>query len=169
MEGRQAIKPRFILVDTNVWLDYYLGFRSGHRESIELLDLANDLDIVVLCPVTTTKDLFYLIAADFKREYRRQHDGVLDSGAAAAAGETAWACLRNLEEIATAVGCDQSDVSLARVQRSLHEDYEDNLVIAAAQRANADLLVTNDEHLVRHSPVAALTCDDAVKYLHSLL
>ena len=33
------------------------------------------------------------------------------------------------------VACDQADVWMARKQRCLHEDYEDNLVVAAAQRA----------------------------------
>lgn len=157
-----------MLIDTNVWLDYYLGFRTGHRSALALLDMANNLDILLLCAVTTTKDLFYLIAADFKHSYRQAHDGLLTPEGARAATEVAWACLRNLEEVATAVGCDQSDVWLARAQRSLHEDYEDNLIIAAAQRADADLLVTNDAGLVRHSPVAALTCDDALKYLNGL-
>lgn len=163
-----AAVPRSLVIDTNVWLDYYLGFRAGHRNAVELLDVANALDVTLLCSVTATKDLFYLIAADFKREYRRCHDGALSPDGAAAATEVAWACLRNLEEIATAVGCDQSDVWMARAQRCLHEDYEDNLVIAAAQRSGADLLVTNDESLVRHSPVAALTCEDALLYLRSL-
>lgn len=154
-----------MVVDTNVWLDYFLGFRAGHRDSVELLDLTNKLGIALLCSATTTKDLFYLISSDFKREYRLRHDGALTPEGAAAASEVAWACLKNLEEIATVVGCDQSDVWLARVQRSLHEDYEDNLVIAAVQRADADWLVTNDDALVRHSPVAALTCQDALAYL----
>lgn len=109
--------------------------------------------------------MLYLINSDFKREYRRRHDGALTPEGAAAASEVAWACLKNLEEIATVVGCDQSDVWLARAQRSLHEDYEDNLVIAAVQRADADWLVTNDDALVRHIPVAALTCQDALAYL----
>lgn len=154
-----------MVIDTNVWLDYFLGFRAGHRDAVELLNIANELEIAPLCAATTTKDLFYLISADFKRAYRCSHGGALTPEGAAAASEVAWACLKNLEEIATVVGCDQSDVWLARVQRSLHEDYEDNLVIAAVQRADADWLVTNDETLVRHSPVAALTCQDALAYL----
>ena len=160
-----AGRPKSVVIDTNVWLDYFLGFRAGHRDAVELLDLANGLGIAPLCSATTTKDLFYLISFDFKREYRRRHDGALTAEGAAAASEVAWACLKNLEEIATVVGCDQSDVWLARVQRSLHEDYEDNLVIAAVQRADADWLVTNDDALVRHSPVAALMCQDALAYL----
>ncbi len=34
------------------------------------------------------------------------------------------------------------------------------MVLAAAQRAKADYLVTNDEALLRHAPVAALLVED---------
>ena len=57
---------------------------------------------------------------------------------------------------------------MARKQRCLHEDYEDNLVVAAAKRAHADCLVTNDQNLLKHSPVAALSCTDALAYLQAL-
>lgn len=100
MEGRPEARLSSIVIDTNVWLDYYLGFRAGHRDAVELLDTANELGIAMLCAVTATKDLFYLIAA--------------------------------------------------------------------AQRADADLLVANDKELVSHSPVAALICEDALAYLKAL-
>ncbi len=50
----------------------------------------------------------------------------------------------------------------------LHDDYEDNLVVAAAQRSRADCLVTNDEKLLRHSPVATFSCRDAAIYLRAM-
>ena len=50
----------------------------------------------------------------------------------------------------------------------LHDDYEDNLVVAAAQRSRADCLVTNNEKLLRHSPVATLSCRDAAIYLRAM-
>lgn len=40
--------------------------------------------------------------------------------------------------------------------------------VAAAQRAHADCLVTNDQNLLKHSPVAALSCTDALAYLQAL-
>lgn len=159
--------PLTLLLDTNVWVDYYLGFRPGHKDACRLLDAACALDAVLLYAVTTSKDLFYLIASDYKREFRRTHDGTLTAEGAAAADEVAWACLENMGEWATAVGCDQSDVWLARKQRGVHGDYEDNLVLAAAQRAKATLVVTNDERLLRHSPVAALDVCDAIAFLES--
>ena len=157
-----------IVVDTNIWLDYFLGLRAGSQQARELLDAANRAGIELLYAVTSTKDLFYLISADFKRSYRLQFGNESPEAGAQAAGEVAWSCLSVMDEIATAVACDQADVWMARKQRCLHEDYGDNLVVAAAQRAHADCLVTNDQNLLKHSPVAALSCADALAYLQAL-
>ena len=51
--------------------------------------------------------------------------------------------------------------------RSVHGDFEDNLVLAAAERANATYLVTNDEQLIKHAPVTALTPHAALVYLRA--
>lgn len=70
-----------------------------------------------------------------------------------------------MSELATAVGCDAPDVWIAQKQKRLHPDYEDDLIIAAAIRMNATLVVTNDEELIRHAPVRAFSVEDALKYL----
>ncbi len=94
----------------------------------------------------------------------RDKDEVAKADAVTAA-KTAWTCLSKMNELSTAVGCDRSDVWIAQKQRRLHSDYEDNLVIAATMRCNADLLITNDEELIRHCPVAALSVEDATNML----
>lgn len=53
-----------------------------------------------------------------------------------------------------------TNVWLARKYQRINEDFEDCLVLAAAQRAKADFLVTSDEALLRHAPVTALSVDD---------
>ena len=49
----------------------------------------------------------------------------------------------------------------------LHADFEDDLIIAATLRAKADYLVTNNEGLLRHCPVAALDARDMVALLET--
>lgn len=154
-----------LLLDTNVWIDYYLAQRPGHGSAAELVTIACEKGADLLYAVVSTKDVFYLIAADFKRLARIEGGGELDEGAACAANEVAWGCISHMDDVATAVGCDQSDVWLARKHKGLHSDYEDDLVIAAAIRSNAGCLVTNDEALLRHAPVAALGVDDAIRWL----
>ena len=83
------------------------------------------------------------ISSEHKAWYRREH-GSLSQNAAMAATSLAWDCLSVLSQLATPVPCDLSDIWMANRQRELHSDYEDDLIIAAAIRAQADLLVTND-------------------------
>ena len=100
MQASETSKPgRFasIVVDTDVWLDYYLGFREGNRDACELLAAANRAGVNLLCADTTIKDLFYLTAADFKRDRRSRHGGQLSEEGVAASHATAWACLKNLK------------------------------------------------------------------------
>ena len=73
-----------------------------------------------------------------------------------------------LSQIATPVPCDLSDIWMASKQRELHNDYEDDLIIAAAMRVKTDLLVTNDTKLCSHAPVAAMSVENARKYLAAL-
>lgn len=49
--------------------------------------------------------------------------------------------------------------------KPLHNDFEDNLVVASALSANVDFLVTNDEVLLRHAPIACLSSNDMLALL----
>ena len=159
--------PSSLVIDTCVWVDNYLGTRPGSGEARSLLDAAIRLDIDLLYAITSAKDVYYLVAQVLKRE--RAREGVpLTPSLVAANKETAWACVENMERNATAVGLDASDVWLAHKFKPVHDDFEDNLVVAAARRAKADYLVTNDERLLRHSPVAALSPRDMLALLRSL-
>ena len=157
-----------LLIDTNVWVDYYLGCRPRSAAAYELLECANAHDCALAYAATSAKDLFFLLASDYKIAYRKTHGGKLTQSAAQAASAAAWAAVNHLSEIAAAVCCDQSDIWIARKQRGLHNDFEDNLVIAAAMRAKALCLVTNDEQLLRHCPVAALDAPDAITLVKGL-
>lgn len=156
-----------LLVDTNVWLDYYLPNRPGHAEALSLILFAYEHGYPLLYPAAIVKDVFYLIANAFKRDMRNEN-GVLSEREAATATETAWGCVRNMREQATAVGADESDLWMACSLHGIHSDLEDNLVVAASQRANATYLVTSDEALIKHSPVAALTPGDALVLLQAM-
>ena len=153
-----------LLLDTNVWVDYYSNARPGHKAAFELVSLALKSGFDLLYAVGSAKDVFYLVSCDFKHASRRVCGGALSEEAANAAKEMAWAVVRNMQSIATAVGCDQSDMWLAEKHRQVHDDFEDDLVIAAAMHSDAGCLVTNDEKLLRHCPVAALSVDDAVRF-----
>lgn len=75
--------PKRILVDTNVWLDYFIPSRRGRSVAIEFLRDACTAQVDLLYAATSSKDLFYLISSEHKAWYRREH-GSLSQDAAVA-------------------------------------------------------------------------------------
>ena len=122
----------------------------------------------LLYPVHIIPDVFYLAFIDVKRLLRGQGS---DELVAKAARSTAWEYVNSMREIATAVAADNSDVWLASKWESLHGDIEDNLVLAAAKRAQADYVVTSDRQLLSHAAlagVAAVSPEDMRAVLQKL-
>ena len=156
-----------LLLDTNVWLDYYLPWRSGYAASQRLIVSAFKQNQTLAYAVPSIKDVFFMVAAEHKRA-ERAATGALSESAARAATVAAWGCVNNMQEIACAVPLDHTDVWIASKQRVLHGDFEDDLVIAAAMHGKADYLVTNDDALLRHCPVAALSVSDMCTVLEQL-
>ena len=156
-----------LFLDTNVWLDYYLPWRSGYAAAQRLIVSAFEQNQTLAYAVPSIKDVFYMSAAEYKRA-ERAATGDLSESAARAAAVAAWGCVNNMQEIATAIPLDHTDVWMASKQRALHGDFEDDLVIAAAMRGKVDYLVTNDDALLRHCPVAALSASDMCTVLEQL-
>ena len=158
--------PVTILLDTNIWLDYFLGWRDMSPVALRVVGRALELGCTLAYAVTSAKDVYYLVASEHKR-LERLEAGMLSEEAISAASASAWGCVNAMQEMACAVPLDHTDVWVASKQRVLHGDFEDDLVIAAALRAKVDYLVTNDERLLRHCPVAALDARDMLALLEA--
>lgn len=153
-----------IVVDTNVWLDYLLGNRALHEPSKRFIVEAKRQDIPLVIPSHSVKDVFFIFQQQIKAANRA--DGKQDAETAAlCARRAAWSAIDLIMELATVGPSDQSDAWIASKQRSLHPDYEDDLVIACAMRLNTRLLVTNDETFIKHSPVPTLSARDAFEVI----
>lgn len=159
--------PLKVIVDTNVWIDNYCGFRPGSQDAKAFFDIATKEGVELLYAVTSAKDVYCIVAAILKRMHR-DRGGAVDEGVARACEATAFACIENMAEVATAVGADVSDVWLAGKLRGSHLDFEDNLVVAAGQRSEADYLVTNDVLLARHSPIPAFGAADMASRIQAM-
>lgn len=153
-----------VLVDTCVWVDMYLGEREGHEDARALADASLEAGALLLYSITTCKDAYYLMESLQKRSRRASGRG-LSAGDVAAIKRIAKGGIAHMRSLATAVALDEGDVWVAEKLQSVHPDFEDNFVIAAAMRAKADFIVTTDEQLIAHSPVAALTPKNAIAYL----
>ena len=123
-------------------------------------------DVTLLYPVTSLKDVYYNIAQSLKNASR--DEGVAITHAAAVAiNEVAYASVKNMADIGTAVGADGSDVWLALKLYSVHRDIEDDMILAAMERSGASFLVTNRLELIRHASCAAMTSEDMLGYLEA--
>lgn len=155
-----------LLIDTNVWVDYELGGDNADA-ILAFMRAAARHDARLGIAAHSLKDVFAIVERRLKRSGLGGDKAPAQvSGAAARA--VAWGVVEHILEQAEVVGSDYSDAWLAVKGRTLHDCYEDNLVVAAARRMNADLLVTGDKMLLKHAPVAALSVEDATRWLDSL-
>lgn len=156
--------PLKLFIDTNVWLDNYLGDRPRNRSASDLLGFAGKAGAALLFTVSSANDVFFLLTQNLKGKIRAE-SGRVTAADAAAVREIAWGCIENMAELGTSVSLGMGDIWYAEKLRGLHDDFEDNLILAAAVRVKADFLVTSDERLQRHSPVATFSPDDMLAYL----
>lgn len=151
-----------LLIDTNVWLDMEFGEPGGWPTEFLIAARMADARMGIAAP--SLKDVYYLIQRKIKLDDQRL-GGVDPQRSAAMARTAAWAVVEHIMEVAEVVGSDYMDAILALKHRRIHDDYEDDLVIAAAMRMKADLLVTSDQTLIKHAPIAALTPQNAIHWL----
>ena len=158
--------PRQILIDTNLWLDEYIGIRPNGETSRQLFDFCFEKEISLLYALPSIKDVYYLIISNLKAQARNQGESITEENALAIE-QYSWKCVENMMTLATAVPLDASDLMESRRLHQVHRDLEDNLVIAAALRANADYLVTNDMKIIKHALVPSLSPADMLHLLQS--
>ena len=153
-----------VLIDTNVWADKYLLDRKLASVSSALIELCTDDDVALLYPLRSLHDIFWQVTRDAKRWVRKSYGNVSEQWAHVI-NDRAWDCVNNMMEVGAPVGADGSDVWIAQHLREIHPDFEDDMVLAAARRAQVDYLVTSDRQLIQKATVAALTPQDMLAVL----
>ena len=161
----RAAEPIRVLVDTNAWLSYFLARDDRHAHVDEFIAAAQEGERFALYAASLSlKDIASLVSAAMKgaaREAGRQ----VTPDVVAASREMAWACIRHVLELALVVPIGHAEVLQACTYRTFHDDFEDDLVLAAAERAGADYILTNDECLARRSPIPCLDSEGALRLL----
>jgi predicted nucleic acid-binding protein len=157
-----------ILLDTNVWLDRLLPGRKGYEAAREIMESSIDADAELLYAMHTLNDVFFEVGASIKRWVRASYGGVSEQWAHVI-NDRCWECVDDITSVASAVGADGPDVFVARHLRALHADFEDDMVLAAAKRAEVDYLVTSDRQLIQKADVVALTPEDMLVVLRERL
>ena len=157
-----------IMLDTSVWLDYFIQGRDGSATAVRLVREAVEHNARLLYPARIMSDLFLEIRRDAASWVRASTDEV-SRETARACHDYAWGCMEDLHELAEAVETDEASVEMALRFRSLSEDLEDNFVLVAAQRAAVDYLVTCDRVLLAKATVPALGPQDMMAVLEARL
>lgn len=153
-----------IMVDTNVWVDLYVPGRPLRDASLAFFKAAQRDDVELVFTLDIARAVYRVVSYEAKR-WVRQDKGLLSDAYAKAIAAHGWDFVESMQEQATAIGSATADLWLASKLRDEHAEIEDNLIVAACMRIEADYLVTNDEKLLRHAPVAAVTPRQMVRLL----
>ena len=163
--GIRKPSPLKLLLDTNVWLDYFLARSALHRQVTELVTKTWQSEDVALCAASLSlKDVAFLLERDLKNQARASGEDITPS-VTAAAKEAAWGCVRSICDLALIVPVGHAEVMQAFTYKGVHHDFEDDLILSAAARAETDLIVTHDQELARHSPLPCSGVDGALEVL----
>lgn len=160
-------QPLALLLDTTIWVDPYYPDRPNHQAANELLTEAYAQDADLYYSSHSIVDVFYL-ATNAQKDLLRQEVGASTEGLAFGTNETAWGCIRSIYEIATPIPISGPVLFAAIKMKDVHADFEDDVVLAAAQLTKVDFLVTNDRKLIARAALPALSAADMLAQLKLL-
>lgn len=166
-QGPIMSKPPTLLIDTNVWLDYFDPARPAFKDAFELFDLCYAEDVELYYTAAGLTDVFFIIGMSQKHAIREERGQLTDSEASAI-NELAWGCIRHMHEAAMPLPQSPAILCEAFNLKAVYRDFEDDVVMATARLANIDFLVTNDRTLLTKATVPALSARDMVAYLRTL-
>ncbi|MDO4797508.1 MAG: PIN domain-containing protein [Coriobacteriales bacterium] len=151
------LRPKLLVIDTNVCVDYLLGTQPYCHDILSLFEKCARENISLLYAPTTLKDVFYIIPRQLRR-MDANNDVAHDQSARE---QIAWACVETITGIATAIPQALPECNLAWMLRHRHGDFEDNLIVAAAETCDADYVVTYDKTLIEHFAPVCITPEQA--------
>ncbi len=142
-----------LLLDTNVWISFFLDRGTFTDEATELVNSCMRNGIELFYTPTTLKDVFYLVPRQLKQVEIESGQQTSPASQQAAA----WGCTQGIREMATPAPLTGVECDLAGMLRSMNPDLEDNLIVACAETCNADYLVTYDKQLIKAFSPSCIT------------
>lgn len=154
-----------MVCDTNVLLDYLLYWREGHSKAELLFAELGQKEATMMCVSLSLKDVDYLAKISLKNKFRNDESPVVWATIAAIISQFGWNCIETLLGLMTIIAVDEQICHKALALRPVHNDYEDDLIIAASRQANADMVVTGDLDMIKHFPDLCVSVEDALKQI----
>ncbi len=158
-----------IVVDKNIWLDFYLHERALHEDAVRFFRVAEKFDANLATPADAANEVFYIIGRYLKQK-TRENGGAVDESTARAINDFAWSCVDHMTDLAVSIPMDDRTAWLARRYRDITSDYEDGSVLASCELCKARYLVTHDKCLAKCANIAAKTAAemaDLITLAHS--
>ena len=149
--------PKTLLLDTNVWISFFIEGDTSHDETVRLLEEATRHNITLSYTASTLKDVFYIVP----RRARAQAIAAGFDVSNATFSPIAWACAEKMTEIAVAVGQSLPECSLAWMLRSEHPE----LIVHGSWDVPHGHEVTDSSTRFGYCVMAAKTTDELVGWL----
>lgn len=162
--------PRDVFLDTNVLLDHLLhrdehDGRGGTAKA--MLEACVRHDVILRCAPTSLKDIAYITETSLRRAFR----SVVRPSAGGEPADSLverelmrtllrkipWNCIERTLSLCEVAPIDRTTCDRAISLCERHDDFEDDLIIAAAQQAGSDHVVTSDKALIEHFPELCIT------------
>ena len=156
-----------LLVDTNVWLDFFLDRSTRHDLAGRFVVAAHSHGVPLFTPLHSVKDIYFLVGLELKR-MEREAGNEISGSFADAVDEVAWSCVESVRKQSIIVGADEKDMLEAMMIRPQHSDFEDNLVVAGAKRSGARAIVSSDKKLLAHQCFPMFSLEQALEYAESV-
>lgn len=154
-------RPSALLLDTSVWISYFIEQDRAHLEVAHLAEQAAVCNTTLAYTASTLKDVFYIVPRRLRAQAISEGFDVSN----VTFTPMAWSCVEVMTEIAVVVGQSLPECSLAWMLRSEHPDLEDNLIFAAAETSGVDHVVTYDRQMLEHFSPACITPAQALRLL----
>ena len=140
-----------LLADTNFWLAYLLKETGFYEPCARILEETAAGNAELYVAPTTVKDVFYMVPRRLRRMDAQEGRESVSYRPAA------WACIEFMLDCATPVPLSMAECEGARMLRNSVGDFEDGLILAAAERAEADYVLTFDRALLAALPEIFIT------------
>ncbi len=145
-----------IVVDKNIWLDFYLRERPQHEDAVRFIRTAERFEANLGTPADAVNEVFYIVGKCLKQKIR-ENGGVVDESTARSINDFAWQCVEHMTDLAVSIPMDDRTAWLTRHYREITSDYEDGSVLAACELCKARYLVTHDKKLAAQANIATKT------------
>ena len=145
-----------IVVDKNIWLDFYLKERPQHEDAVRFIRTAERFEANLGTPADAVNEVFYIVGKCLKQKIR-ENGGVVDESTARSINDFAWQCVDHMTDLAISIPMDDRTAWLTRHYREITSDYEDGSVLAACELCKARYLVTHDKKLAAQANIATKT------------